>query len=164
MATKVDENMAINLARYFLYRANFDGETITPLKMQKLLYYAYVWVLIKKGNCMFDEKFQAWPRGPVLPSLYKKLKKFEGRGIDPSFIELGDEDDLEELKKSFPEGTLEIIDKVYDQYIVRNAFELVTMTHNEKPWKRARQELPPTAHSTTEISDEDIIEEYGKRE
>ncbi|PJC38576.1 hypothetical protein CO044_04190 [Candidatus Peregrinibacteria bacterium CG_4_9_14_0_2_um_filter_38_9] len=75
MANKVDENMAINLARYFLYRANFDGETITPLKMQKLLYYVYVWVLIKKGNCMFDEKFQAWPRGPVLPSLYKKLKK-----------------------------------------------------------------------------------------
>jgi uncharacterized phage-associated protein len=37
------------------------------------------------------------------------------------------------------------------------------MTHNEKPWKNARAGLGLTEHGSNMISDEDILEEYGKK-
>ena len=163
MSTKIDVNPAINVARYFAFRANFDGEIITPLRMQKLVYYAYVWVLIKKGIKLFKEKFQAWPNGPVLPSLYQALKIFKNSGIDMNFIDISNEEELDKLKASFSKEELEILDKVYEKFIKKSAFELVALTHNENPWKNARKGLSPTDSSVQEIQDKDIIETYGTK-
>lgn len=157
-----EQNPAINVARYFIFRANQDGDVITPLKMQKLLYYTYVWTLIKNKKRVFKERFQAWPNGPVLPSVYTALKKYRSSPIDERFMDIGNEKELAKLIETFPKGTLQTIDDVYETYIQKSAFELVTLAHNEKPWKTARRGLNPTAPSREEIKDEDIKEEYGK--
>lgn len=156
------KNIPIDVARYFIYKANMDGDVITPLKMQKLIYYAYVWTLVKRNQRLFDESFEAWPNGPVLPSLYREFKRYGGSPIPPEFMNLSGDDDLEQLKKIFPEDVIALLDKVYEKYIVKTAFELVTLTHNESPWKNARAGLPPTEHSENKLSDEDILAQYGK--
>ena len=153
---------AKDIARYFLHRAAEDGDLITPLKMQKLIYYAYVWALVNTKKPIFEEKFEAWPNGPVLPSLYKELRKYGSSPIDQNFTNIKDEDDLKKLKLSFG-GAISILDKVYETYITKSAFELVTMVHNEKPWKRARKGLVATQPSNVTLADKDILEEYGSK-
>ena len=55
---------ARNIANAFIERAGQDqGErgVITPLKLQKVLYYAQGWYLaFNNGNPLFDDKAYAW--------------------------------------------------------------------------------------------------------
>ncbi|MBU0580866.1 MAG: DUF4065 domain-containing protein [Candidatus Margulisbacteria bacterium] len=162
MATLKQDDVAKNIARYFLYRCNDDGELITPLKMQKLVYYAYVWTLINNRKPIINEKFEAWPNGPVLPSLYNILKKYGSSPIDGEFLNLSNEKDLSKLRESLGE-IIPILDEVYEKYATKSAFELVTITHNEKPWKNARKGLDATQPSKNPLLDKDILEEYEQK-
>ncbi len=146
-----------DIAKYYLIRSTVDGELISPLKMQKLIYYAYVWNLVNNKKKLFDEKIEAWANGPVVPSLYQELKDFGSAPI--SELYLGDENS-EGLKQKFPSDILKTLDEVYEEYMKKTAFELVVMTHEEKPWLDAREGLEPTQNSNNEISDESIISYY----
>lgn len=150
------------LTKYLLYRHAYDGEPITNLKMQKLLYYVYVWYLVKKGERCFDEKFQAWPIGPVLQSVYDKLKVYGSSPIDVDFSDIKSNKDVEKLRASIGKDLVEIADEVYEKYGLLSAFELVNLTHNELPWKNARAGLAATEISDTQISDDDILKQYDK--
>ena len=146
-----------NVARYFMFRAFQDGELVSPLKMQKLIYYAYVWVLVHNNTKLFKESIEAWPNGPVVPSLYHKLKTYGASPIDESFLEGISYDDL---VKSFSPEVLETLSEVYEAYMTKTAFELVVMTHAERPWAEARKGLGTTEHSDAPITDESIVSYY----
>lgn len=145
-----------DVARYFLQRTFDDGELISPLKMQKLVYYAYAWTLVKNHKRLFSEKIQAWPNGPVAPSLYKELKIYGSMPISEEYLN-GSND----VSKNIPDEVIHTLDEVYEKYSVCSAFELVCLTHNEKPWRNARQGLKVNESSEIEIRDKDIIEEYS---
>ena len=154
-----------DVVKYLLYRYSFDGEPITNLKMQKLLYYVYVWNLVLNKERCFEEKFQAWPNGPVLPSVYQNLKFYGAAPLGTDFLEVKTPT-LEEyeatLKKSLGDDLVNVIDQVYEKYGIRTAFELVALTHNELPWTKARKDLDGSEKTTNEISDTDILKFYGK--
>ena len=38
----IDNISPSNVAKYFLYKSMQDGDLVSPLKMQKLVYYGYV--------------------------------------------------------------------------------------------------------------------------
>lgn len=145
-----------DVARYLLAKANEDGGLISPLKMQKLVYYAYVWNLVENKDRLFAESPQAWPRGPVFPSLYKGLKKYGSSPIPDEYI-----GDIEDVVLRLGEKT-KIIDKVYEKYEVLTPFELVMLTHEEKPWKDKRKGMGSFAPSATAIDDKSIMEYYSK--
>ena len=45
------------------FTCNIDrevGDSITHLKLQKLIYYAQAWSLALKGKTLFEEEIQAW--------------------------------------------------------------------------------------------------------
>lgn len=149
-----------DVARYFLYRATEVGDLITNLKMQKLVYYAYAWTLVKHGERLFEEPIQAWPNGPVVPSLYRQLKQYGYSPIGEEFIDAGSE---EELLARFPPDVLETLAEVYENYGTKSAFELVVSTHHEKPWMEARKGLGPTERSERPLNDRDIREEFAAR-
>ena len=59
--------------------ANFylSKQSMSPKKLQKILYYAYAWTLAllnddeeHLNNRLFDSKFEAWVHGPVLPEVF----------------------------------------------------------------------------------------------
>jgi len=152
-----------NTIRYLLFKFSFDGDLITNLKMQKVLYYVYVWYLINTGRPCFTEKFQAWPNGPVIRSAYDALKVYGSSPIDVDYSEISCEEDLQNLKENLGDVFIEIIDQVYENYGTKSPFELVALTHNESPWKVAREGLGVTEPSKNEISDKDIMKEYGEK-
>ena len=66
----------IDLAYYILnnYQEASKGG-ITPLKLQKLLYYIYVWGIVS-NNKIIDAKFQKWSYGPVIKEVYQEFSSF----------------------------------------------------------------------------------------
>lgn len=157
------ENNLKNTIRYLLYKFSFDGDLVTNLKMQKVLYYVYVWHLVNTGKPCFGEKFQAWPNGPVIKSAYDTLKVYGASPINVDFAEINDEKDLIKLKNDLGNVLVEVIDNVYEKYGTKSPFELVALTHNELPWKMAREGLDVAEKSNNEISDNDIMKGYGKK-
>lgn len=149
---------AQDIAKYYLAKASADGDLITPLKMQKLVYYAYVWVLVNTGGAkLFSQPIEAWPNGPVVAELYRELKKYGSMPIAEEYI-----GDLSDVLRALEESESEkIIDQVYEEYMPKTAFELVNMTHNEAPWKEAREGLKPTDICNNPLSDTTILASYS---
>lgn len=119
------------------HREFFD-ESPSPMKLQKLCYYAQGY-LLAQGHELFPEDFQAWQHGPVIPSLYQRYRDFGWRSIsgDVSFNEA-------EVSTHQNEEVSDIV-AAYGRY---DGAALSTMTHREAPWKDARGDLPESESST----------------
>jgi len=149
-----------DVAKYFLLRAQEDGELISPLKMQKLVYYAYAWYFAYTSNKLFEEQIEAWANGPVVPTLYHSLKEYGSGPIPVGYLGFNDEAGASTFVATLGEDKKRILDEVYEKYMTLTAFELVVLTHKEKPWSEARKGLESTASSKKPIRDEDIVQEY----
>ena len=70
------------LANNFI-KASFEGriEHLTPMKLQKLLYFTYGVYAAKTNQQLFSENFEAWQYGPVLSSVYHEFKSFGAEDI-----------------------------------------------------------------------------------
>ena len=63
------------IANYFLDLARAQEKALTPLKIQKLVYFANGWHLAIKGVPLINEQVEAWRFGPVIPSLYTHFER-----------------------------------------------------------------------------------------
>ena len=145
-----------DIAKYFLLRAQEDGELISPLKLQKMVYFAYAAYLRKKEGKekLFNEKIEAWPNGPVVPSLYQDLKKYGAGPIDAlEFVDIPPE----QFKKNTSKEIMELLDSVYELCSEYTAFQLTAATHREKAWQEARKGLEVTEPSHNPLQDKDIL-------
>lgn len=127
---------AKTIAEYFLLLAKQEGEAITPLKMQKLIYFAHGWNLAIRGEPLVKESVGAWPYGPVIRSIYDEYKKY-GRDAIPVDGNCGIID--EGLQGDTTTTTL--LNKVWEVYRQFTAFQLSNMTHEQgSPWQKANAE------------------------
>ena len=141
-----------DVAKYFIKLANDTGSFISNLKLQKLVYYAQAWHLAIHDSPLFDEDFEAWVHGPVIPSLYQEYKKFGWKPI------------LEDVSlPNIPEQTINFLDEVAQEYFACDAYELERMTHVEEPWIYARNSLPLDAPCNEIISKESMKSYYKSR-
>lgn len=134
---------ASQIAKWLLSAIDRDsGDSITPLKLQKLIYYAQAWSLAlpERARPLFDEDMQAWAHGPVAESVFHEYKH-AGWDALPAPEEVPDitQNDEAHLKE---------ILAVFGEY---SAKHLERMTHNEEPWLYARGDLPPEARSNAVI-------------
>jgi len=137
------------IADWFLCSIDREaGESVTHLKLQKLVYYAQAWSITLFDNPLFDEDFKAWTHGPVLYSLFDK---YRDRGWDSLPIP----DSCPELTED-TENLLQNVLNVYGKY---SAKYLENLTHQECPWAEARGNLPPEARCDSVISKE-IMKQY----
>ena len=140
------------VANYFIRLANETGSYISNLKLQKLVYYAQAWHLAIHGTPLFEEDFEAWIHGPVIPELYRQYKDFGWKPI------------LKDVSKpSFSLDVQEFLQEVAEVYFACDAYELERMTHQEDPWIKARGGLPMDAPSSATISKESMLEYYKAR-
>lgn len=123
---------ALDVTNLFLYWANRDGDVLTNLKIQKLLYYAQAWHLVNFGRPLFADAIQAWDLGPVVPGVWKALTKFGPRPI-------AYKDHKGEEQNGFSKKQLDYLQEFYRVYGRFSAHELVNMSHNESPWIEAYQ-------------------------
>lgn len=156
--TKASPNKvsASDVADYFLALSNEAGDPMTNLRLQKLVYYAQAWHLANYEEPLFDEDFEAWVHGPVLPSLYRLYKE---RGFEPIDKKVR----LNDLEGKFGKERLAFLREVADVYMPVNTSELEMMTHQEKPWIDARGGVDPAARCSNIISKDSMCEYYGER-
>ena len=118
------------VANYILCKASPEiGDTITNLKLQKLLYYCHGFVLEITGKTLFENEIVAWEHGPVIREVYEKYKDCKAEGILPTRKGLEYYKELKDKKVDV------IIDDVWDVYGQFSAWKLRNMTHEEPPWK-----------------------------
>jgi uncharacterized phage-associated protein len=69
---------ALDVARYFLCRVDREaGDTISPLKLQKLVYYAQAWSLVFRSQPLFDQDIEAWVSGPIVRDVWQEYKAYK---------------------------------------------------------------------------------------
>ena len=120
---------AIDVANLLLAWAKENGDVITNLKLQKLLYYAQAWYLVNYNKRLFDDPIEAWDLGPVVRSIYRKWKQYGGTPIpyEPTGRE----------SKVFQKHQIEFLKEYFRVFSNLSATALVSMTHSEDPWKNA---------------------------
>jgi len=138
----VDVLAPAKVADFLLVECRERGELLTNLKLQKLLYYADGWYAVEGDIPLFDEQFQAWVHGPVLPSQYHRFKDYRWRLIDAEVAR----------PSGLPEDVASHLCEIIDVFGCETAVSLELMTHQEQPWLEARGGLPPDAISTAAIS------------
>lgn len=130
------------IASYFICSIDREaGDSLTHLKLQKLLYYAQAWSMVFFEKTLFEEDFQAWSHGPVLPSIWEKYKKFGHENIE-----------TDDSDHHLPQNIIELLEEIKEVYGEKSAKYLENLSHSEKPWIEARQTLPLEQRSTTAIS------------
>jgi len=118
------------------------------LKLQNLLYLAQGFSFCMNDEEMFSEQFEAWPHGPVIPSVYHQYKRYGYNSIDVTF-EMG--------QISAPQE--QVLKQVMHTYGKYDGKYLEELTRNQDPWLFARQELAPDGQ-IDKIIPKEIISDY----
>lgn len=124
---------------------------MTAMKLQKLAYYAQAWSLVWDEQPLFNEDFQAWANGPVVPALYERH-----RGMFKVNSALFADADA----SAITEEQRDSINKVLDFYGTKTAQWLSDLTHSENPWLNARGETPVGRPSDATITQAAMHEYY----
>lgn len=130
-------------------------EEVTPLMLQKLLYFIQGIYSALYGSPIFAEDCRAWVHGPVYPEVYDLFRDFKYNPIeDPRFALLeGSADALTEEEKK-------VIDLVVNTFGMYGGKVLERITHNEDPWKHARKGYDDSVPSSEPLSKESISKYY----
>lgn len=119
-----------DVAKFFIGLANDQanneqGDLMTNLRLQKLLYFAQGWHLARYGKPLFEEEIEAWPYGPVVPEVYNAYKRYGRAGIAGA---LPDTD-------VFTEEEFSLLLDVAREYDKFGTSSLIRMTHKiGSPW------------------------------
>lgn len=126
------------------------GDSITHLKLQKLIYYAQVWSIAIHKKSLFVEDFEAWSHGPVLPVVYRKFSEFGFQSLPSS--------ECDDVITGDVEDILIEVKRVYGEL---SAKKLEELTHQENPWIQARNGLPLEVSCSNVISKDSILGFYS---
>lgn len=132
---------ALEVAKYVINHEHERKREITNLRLQKLLYFVQAKVLVETGNPCFDDEMEAWEFGPVSPSVYHRYKFFGAWN-------LMEEQDAPKL----PEKST-MINEMLDRCADYQTWELVDITHMQRPWIEAYKKGKGTVIHNSDIRD-----------
>lgn len=120
--------MRINdLSEHILAVAHKEVKSITNLQLQKVLFFTIGMSIRRDQNEYFffegiyNNDFEKWQYGPVVPSLYFKFNKHGDRNIETTG----------EYNKA-----LTRFDHIIDRLLDIDVFRLVALSHSLKSWSR----------------------------
>ncbi|PKE22794.1 MULTISPECIES: Panacea domain-containing protein [Staphylococcaceae] len=156
------ELTANDIAKFILSRYN----TITHLKLQKLIYLCYEDFMRKTGVPLFKDEIYAFPLGPVIMNVYNKYT-----GGQKEYIELEEDDSvflgsiMTNTRPSFSKilfsevgiAALESITETLAENIRVPAYDLVEKTHQKgSPWRKIYKKGVPAKIIPVEVIRESI--------
>lgn len=141
---------ALYIAKLLINKCRELDRRITNLKLQKLLYFAQGhFIQENNGSLLFEEDFQAWAHGPVVPVVYEEFEKY-------MWFSLPYQENV-----PVPEDKLDnFLNKLLRYYGAPQGRELEITSHGETPWKKARLGIGDYVPSLNKIEKRDIIESY----
>lgn len=159
----------LDLAKYIILRLIQNGNSITPLKLQKILYYLQAWFLVHFNEALlFEDQPEAWVNGPVYRNVYEAYRRkgiysqltLDDIGIAEEHVtdELGSLHDTMNLS----ERQWSLVEQVLTHYGSMSQDKLVFLTHSQAPWNEARKGVQPFAYSDQKISFKSMYDYYSK--
>jgi len=138
---------ALDAAKTVGHHLNWE---ISNIRMNKILYMAHMLYMGKYEIRLIDADFEAWKYGPVIPEVYRRLKRFGKENIAPgalsdrNFVENGAQAEyLKDSAEMF--ATIPWRDLVEMTHLKRSAWAKVYVANGEK---------------RPVLRDEDIVTEY----
>ena len=118
----------LDAARYMVFLSYSENQySLTPLKLQKLLYLAQGWSYVWDNKPVFNDDFNAWQYGPVNERVYEAFKKYGRREIPQS----------EGIKSLCDIDVIGTLKAIWNEYGKKSAYDLVELTHKHLPWRYA---------------------------
>lgn len=130
-------------------------EEVTPLMLQKLLYFIQGVYSALYRKPIFEEDCRAWVHGPVYPEVYELLRDFKYNPIDDARFAL-----LEGTAEALTEEEKNVIDLVVNTFGMYGGKVLERITHNEDPWKEARRGYGDSIPSSELLPKDRIMRYY----
>jgi|ERR1035437_59633 uncharacterized phage-associated protein len=135
---------AFAISNYFIEKDISESQQVSPMKLQKMLYFSYGWYSAIKNDTLFKEHFQAWAYGPVVSEVYHEVKKYGNNSITSLISNyFGDESDMFSFKLNTPkikDDNIEFkafLHEMWNIYSKHSAIALSEMTHIDgSPWKK----------------------------
>lgn len=152
--------------KYLEYKGNIDKRIISPIKLQKSLYFLFAyWGQFIRSNkenqdsveisyadlneILFDDRIEAWTYGPVVPNVFIAEKNdWLDRDIEDDYLK------NEIVKKEF-------IDNLLEQLFEIDDFGLVNISHQDECWRK--HYIESDERHSREIPKEEIIDEYSRK-
>ena len=133
---------------------------VTPLKLQKLVYFSHGWYLAFEGEPLIKEPVLCWDYGPVIKEVYDSFKQNGNQVItqkEQVFDFSTGNSILPEIDKN-DKSTIEFLNVIKDVYGNYTALELSKSTHiDESPWDIVRKQ-------ESDIIDNEIIKRYFRKQ
>jgi uncharacterized phage-associated protein len=127
------------------------GQAFSNLQIQKLLYLGQMFYLGEHGAPMFDDDFEAWKLGPVVPAVYQRAKIYGSRPVEKLFTGTT-------LAPETPQRKM--LERVLAELPDKSPWKLVSITH----WgKGAWAKNYTVGDFGSLIPKEDIRNEYATR-
>jgi uncharacterized phage-associated protein len=118
----------VDISKQLIKIASADKDCeLTPLKLQKIMYFAQGYYLVWKNKPFYYNRIEAWKYGPVIPQLYHYLKEYGSEDLCNHDLSTHTIDNIDSETKGF----LSWIWTTFKDY---KAIELVNITHLHKPW------------------------------
>ena len=109
-------------------------EEVTPLMLQKLLYFIQGVYSALYQEPMFPEQCEAWVHGPVYPVVYELFRDFKYNPIEDARFAVLHQDPVR-----LSDSERQVVDLVASTFGLYGGKVLERITHKEEPWKEARR-------------------------
>jgi len=157
------------VANQFIALAKQDARSdMSPMKLQKLVYYAHAWFIAFTDNALIKEDIQAWKFGPVIPDVYHEFKAHGNANITSFATELNFEQSKLELITPVVDDDDDdanaIINEVWRTYKDLTPIQLSNATHAKgSPWEVVASSYGSELPKNIEIPNNLIKEIFKKR-
>lgn len=129
-------------------------QEVTPLALQKILYYIQGIYLVMFDKALFKEDCMAWVHGPAYEKVYDLFRDFKFNPIEDNRFAI-----LKQRFEELDEHEKMVIELVINTFGKYSGKVLEEITHKEAPWENARIGYEPTEPSR-EIISKDEIKKY----
>lgn len=151
------------VANSLLDWADQDGILVSPLKLQKLLFFCHAEFLLQIGLPLIRDEFEAWSYGPVVPAIYHCMKAFGSSPIDGRCREFNPVTcTTSEPRAVLGEDNSRNLKEVFQIYAAVSANMLSSLSHREGgPWARALEAFESSRNINRRITNKAILQHHN---
>lgn len=131
------------VANTILHKAFQEGKNITPLQLQKILYFISSHYAKVSNKKLINEDFETWTYGPVLPSIYHEFKVYGANPIKSYAQDSKGKSTIVNLQEN--KIFESVLDAVYGVTASKPGVFLSQITHKDgSAWSLADKAKSPT--------------------
>lgn len=141
-----------HITNTILFHGKNTGVSITPMKLQKLLYYLYKKYLKRTSTPLFSERFLPWQYGPVVTDVYWAFSSYRNKPIESYYPD----PDGKAYYIDFESDPIlkKCIDELWANYAPYSGIQLSKWTHlPDSAWREA------VSNNRSVLLDADILKE-----